>query len=908
MKRLIRLGAFLVLATLTASAAPDKTPADGSILGDILVADYPLLVGLAGFSPARLDNHSIGQSHIDAAWRWRIAQTHTKVYHTFSQAVDKMERHPGFVFSQSQPALYEWMLDEHPDLFAEIQAMEKKGQWEITGGMWVEPDCNMPDGESFVRQFLLGQRFYIEHFRHPATVAWIPDSFGYNRNLPQFISGSQAKYLWAKKLTTNFDTVFPFQNFRWRAPDGSEILANNGSSVGYPLSFPLLETTMFKPGRYLLKPGAQTVFDYATSPQAIKSALSRDWTFEIPIYYGVGDGGMGPQEREVVFQEKMISKKYSRFSTSLEFFKDLEKYLDRLPVWDDEMYLERHRGVQTTHSWIKRANRLSEQMLRTAETLRAIESLYGISYPYQALKDIWKIVCINQFHDILPGSSIPEVYEDAKKDYDLVRASGLAITRAGLEELARLATVNPPAPNLQAVLVFNPLAWTRSGLVKLELPDQKRFQVIDKNGGELVSQVIFENGKSILAFRAEDVPAVGYKTCFLKPVPETDAGKASGDLKISDSREKITLENEYLAVAIDKKQGWIISLVDKQSGKELIDGSANKLLAFFDRHKVHRAWNIDPDYYKHPIPLPAASEVKISQQGPLMVEAQVRREYQDDEATTFDQRVRLVAGDPVVYLEMDSDFHIQNALVKIEFNTVLNGATVAADGPYLVVERPTHPQTPAARARWEMVCHKWIDLSDRSLGLALLNNGKYGFSLNDTGTGFRQTVIKAAEFPQAYADAENVNHYEKQPLPYTDQGPQHLELGLLVHRGGWREAKLWKAGYDFNTPLEAVRTGAHPGQLPAEASFLTIESESAYITAIKRAEDDNDLVVRVVETEGRKAPVTLKLGQGLKIISAEETDLIELNPRKIPGAGSTLSFDISPFQIKTLKLSLERQR
>jgi len=913
MKRISRIlllglaGILILSGAVLAEQGKGKNRPNG-----LTVKLHPTLMAVARFKTDTLQAHSIGQSHIDVAWRWRMAQTHTKVYKTFSNAVENMGRHPGFIYSQSQPLLYEWMMQDHPELFEQIKEMEKQGRWEITGGMWVESDCNMPEGESFARQFLLGQRFYLEHFGHGAKILWLPDTFGYNRNLPQLSARAGIKYLWAKKLTTNFDTAFPFHNFIWRSPDGSSILVNDWISIGYPEFYPYRELInidgyhyLFKYTNYELKPEADRVFNYQVPAEVIRTALSREFINQIPIYYGVGDGGMGPQEREIVNQERLAQKGYTRFSSAAELFQDLEKFRGRLPVWDDEMYLERHRGVQTTQAWLKRANRLSENLLRSAEALSSVANLFGTAYPAQKIRDAWKILCTNQFHDILPGSSIPEVYEDAKKDFALLESDARAVINDGLKQVARLATVKK-MEGADPVLVFNSLGWERPGLVKMETGAGKNYSVSDKDGKALASQIVSISGKNYLWFRANPVPSVGYSVYYLRPAAGSEP-LISGQLNISDSGDKIVMENEYLKVSVCKKQGWIVSIIDRASGKELIDGSANKLLAFFDRHQQHRAWNIDPDYYKKPIEIPAASEVKISASGPLLVEAVARRELKNNnKVTTFEQKVRLVRGDPLLYLDLDSDFQIENSLVKLEFNTTLDGNTVAADGPYLTIERPTHPQTIAAKARWEMANQKWIDLSDGKHGLALLNNGKYGFSLTENGKGFCQTLIKGAEYPASNPDSENVAHYKSNQLPYTDQGIHHIELALLVHQGGWRQAKLYQQGYNFNLPLEAIKTEPHSGELPDQASFVSLDSESAYLGIIKRAEDDDDLVVRLIEAEGKKGLATIKLGQGIKILSAAETDLIELNPKPISTAGSSLSLELEPYQIRTIKLKVKK--
>lgn len=908
MKRAFVVFTVLIVAALVSVTALARIRVIGSLAGSAAASEYNTKVRMRGFKPNELCVHSIGQSHIDAAWKWRKAQTMVKVYNTWSQAIDHMERHPEFIFSGSAPQYYEWILEQHPDVFAKIVEREKEGRWEIVGGQWVEPDGNIPDGESFVRQRLMGQRFYLEHFGHLSTVSWMLDSFGYNRNMPQIMARSGAKYMWTSKLTWNDTTMFPFHNFWWRGPDGSQVLTHICPIVPLPVYFPYSELRKYKQTRYLLEPGMKLVADYSTLPGTIRDALSDDWVNEIGAFYGLGDGGLGPREIEVRIQEALAKKGYARASTGLELFQHIEQYSDRMPVWDDEMYLEFHRGVQTTQAWIKRANRKGEQMFRTAETLRSFLHVLGVEYPRQVLNRVWKLFLLQHFHDILPGSSIPEVYEDAREDFELIDSSLASVTAAGMTGLARMVDTRPPREGLKPVVVFNPLTWERDGLIIVDLPEGQSFRALDRRMRPLDQEEIEkEDGKRQLLLRAVDVPSAGYKVFFLEPTESASA--AEGGPSVTDTGDKIVLENELVRVAVDKTRGLITSLVHKETGTEMISSGSSRLRAFYDRPKVYSAWNINRNYSKREMKIPDASSVEISHQGPMLAEVKVRfQALQQGRLSVFDQRIRLVKGDPVVYIDLDSDFHMHDTLVKLEFNTTVETDTVSADGPYYVIEKPTHPSTKSQKAMWEMICHKWIDLSGPELGLSLLNNGKYGFSLTPDGKGFRLSVIKGARFPRANFEATDVKHqYYTFPIPtgFTDQGAHHAELGLLAHPGGWHEAGLWEAGFNFNTPLEAYWADVHQGQISSSGSLISIEAESVYIGAVKRAYDDNDLVVRLVETAGRPDTAVVSVGEGMRIRSAAETDLLELNPVEVRAGRSTLQVGMEPFQIRTFKLAVE---
>lgn len=910
MKRFLTVPLVLACLCLAGGISLAEKKEVGPYKAGLLVKQYEWYLQDAGFDPGDLSVHSIGQSHIDAAWKWRLEQTHHKVYKTFKKAIEHMEEYPHFTFSGSTPQYYEWILEEHPDLFEKIKQREKQGRWEIVGGQWIEPDGNMPDGESFVRQRLLGQRFYLEHFGHISRTSWMLDSFGYNFNLPQIMARSGARYMWTSKLTWNDTTEFPFHNFWWESPDGSRVLTHICPITPFPLYFPYGEIEKYKDTRYLLKPDTELVANYTTRPRTIEKALSEDWLNEIGVFYGLGDGGHGPLEFEIDVQKALANKGYAQFSTAAQLFRDIEECGDRLPVWKDEMYLEYHRWVLTTQAWIKRANRKAEQSARTAETLRSVLHLFEVKYPYEQLKEIWKLILLNQFHDILPGSSIPEVYKDAREHYDRIFKVLHNLTYGGMEELAGLVTVNPPEDDMDGIVVFNSLPWIRSGLVRVRLPSKSHYRVIDKSGAEVAFEEVENNGDRFLLFRAHDVPSVGYKVYYVKEVEEPDTGLSEGP-QATETQDAYILENDLVKVTVNKKSGLISSLVDKQSGFEFIDEPSNKLMAFWDKPKQWSAWNINKDYKEHPIPIEPPGEVKISGQGPLFCEVTVRSKakMKGMDTTTFTQRIRLVKNDPVVYLDLDSDFHMHDALVKVEFNSVLHSDTVTADNAYLPVARPTHPQTEAEKARWEMPCQKWIDISEPEHGLAFLNKGKYGFSLNPDGTGYRLSLIKGAHHPRPMPEATNVKRHLFTPqTTLTDQGHHHVEMGLLAHQGNHKTAALWKDGYNFNTPLEARWTHPHEGALPEQGSFISVDAENVYIGSIKRAEDDGDIVIRLVEAAGEETSATVTLGEGLNLVSAAQTDLLELNPAELMGSGSAFTVNVKPYEIVTLKLKLARRQ
>ena len=854
-----------------------------------------------GLEPKDVFLYSLGQSHIDAAWRWRWRQTRDyKCPRTFGKAIKHMDEFPDFSYHQSAPQYYEWTREVDPELFEKIKQREKEGRWVIVGGMWIEPDCNMPEGESFVRQRLYGQRYFLEHFGHISEIAWLLDSFGYNWNLPQIVVKSGAKYMWTSKITWNDTTIFPFHLFWWQAPDGTKILTHICPiSAGIP--FNAEEVSKFKSTRYLLKPGVKLTADYSTPPEKIEEAKSKDFIPEMAVFYGVGDGGHGPLTWEIKAQLAFQELGYGKIATAYQFFHQLDKYGERIPTWNDELYLEFHRGVMTTHEWIKRANRKAEALMRTVEAVQSWAHLLGAEYPQKKIEAIWKIVLLNQFHDILPGSSIPEVYKDAREHHRWIQSEAKKLINSGLEFLGSKINTTPPEQGMEPVLVFNPLGWERSDVVRLEISQGECYRVFNASGAELSSQCAEgENGKYYLYFKPSSLPALGWKVFYLKK------GEYEGErLVVKDTGSAVVLENDLIRVKIDKSSGWIASVYDKSAKYEFISQASNKILAYLDQPQMYSAWNISHNYLKNPRPVPAVSSIEVEEKGAVFARVLVERK---GEPTSFKQWITIYRDSPIIGLTTYTDMHWKETLIKVEFNSTIKTDKVWAEIPYAVIARPTHPKTPAEKARWEMPCQKWIDLNDSNFGLALFNRGKYGFSLNGDGTGYRLSIVKSAKHPKPMPEAKKVNLlYIAFPTKHTDQGEHWAYLALYPHSGTWQRAKVYKRAYEFNTPLVAVRAPIQKAGQKVSQSLFTLKSESAYIASVKKAEDDDALILRVVEAEGKDTKVKITVNPLFRIENACETDLLELNPKPVKFNDRSVEFPIGHFEIKTIKIKLAKK-
>ncbi len=882
--------------------------------------DYTRELKKVGLKPEQLLIYSVGQSHIDAAWLWRWRQTRDyKCPKTFANALKNSRRFPGFSFHQSSPQYYQWIKDTRPDLFREIQEAEKDGRWVLVGGMWVEPDCNMPEGESLVRQQLYGQRFFLQNFGHISDVAWIPDSFGFNWNLPQFLAKAGQKYLWTYKPALNDYNIFPFHIFFWQAPDGSRIQTYICPTPGKKNYFkdsefrpprrkdyllaPLGDLSQrvgkgFRDTRLLLKPGERLVAGYLTAPEQISDKLSQDLIPVMGTFYGAGDGGNGPKDFEIERQLALQELGFGKLATAPRLFAAFDQYSDRLPTWNDELYLDFHQGVLTTQEWIKRANRKAEANLRTAEAASSLAFLLGGRYPMSDLVRAWKLALFNQFHDILPGSSIPEVYADARVQYRQIQGLTEAALNSSLVYLADNVESRTSLPGAEPILVFNPLGWERRDPVGMKVTPGE-FQVFNPQGAELASQVSTSpEGGTFLSFIPDTLPALGWKIFLVK---RGQSSRLQGPLA-SESADAVTLENELVRIAVSKKNGLLISLYDKSSDRELISKPSNRILAFQDRPEKYSAWNLAADYQAHPVPVPESCSVKIDSQGPVFSRVLVERRAGP---SSFKQWITVSAGSPLVEFLTWTDLRWKETLVKLEFNTTVVTDKVAAEIPYAVIERSTHPTIPWDKARTEMPVGKWADLSNNDFGVALLNFGKHGLSLTEDGKGFRMSIIKNAKYPAAAGAAREVNPLEKIiAFPQTDAGEHWAHLALYPHQGGWREGKVSQAAYNYNTPAAAVFTSPHSGKLPAQAGWFSLESDSAYIAQVKKAEDDGSIIIRIVEGEGRDISATLQVNPALKIVAAAETDLLELNPKPLNAAANSVTISVGHFEIKTVKLSL----
>ena len=797
--------------------------------------------------------HATGNSHIDMAWLWPWTETVGIVHDTFNTVLALMREYPDFTFTHGSAVTYEWMEEKYPKMFAEIKQRVKEGRWEPMGGMWVEPDLNMPDGESIVRQLLVGKTYFKNKFGVDVRTGWNPDSFGYNWQLPQIYKKSGMDTFVTQKIYWNDTTRFPLKIFWWESPDGSRILGYLPHNYGNPIE----PVDM-----------AQDLSDYARLTGYP----------ELLHLYGVGDHGGGPTrsmlETATRWEQKDMVYPKLEIGAAQPFFDKLFQAAPslNLPVWKSELYLEYHRGVYTSQAHTKWSNRRDEELLLNTEKFSSIASLYGAKYPAEDLNYGWKKVLFNQFHDILSGSSVGAVYKDADRDYADVRRLETGDLNAALKRIeSRVNTNGAGVP----VIVFNPLAWDRTQPVEFEatFPSATNgVEVRDDTGKVLASQVIGRDpqARSLRVVFMAQLPALGYRVFHFVPSAKAAVSSNTGG--------KPQIENEFLSVNVNPQTGCM-SVFDKKNQRAVFEAGkcGNLLQAFYDLPHEYDAWNIDANFEDKKWDIDKADEVKITERGPVRSTIRVVRKFQN---STFAQDIRLYPGVDHVEVVNDVDWHEKHILVKAAFPLTLRNENATYEIPYGSIGRPTGRRNAFEKARFEVPALRWADLSDESYGVSILNDSKYGY--DGKGTVLRLSLLRSPAYPD----------------PHADEGKQHFSYGIYPHAGGWQQASTVRHGYEFNYLPVAFQATAHDGSLPASHSFVKIDPANLVLTAMKETEAGDGIVLRFYETNGQKGSATIHLPSGAS--EAHEANLMEKAEGSVQLSGGTINVPVGAWEIKTL--------
>nr|HRU05783.1 glycoside hydrolase family 38 C-terminal domain-containing protein [Candidatus Brocadiia bacterium] len=770
-----------------------------------------------------------GHAHLDVGWLWPIQESERKIARTLSNTLALIKEYPEYVYLQSQPQLF-WMLKRrYPDMYAKVRELVKQGRIAADGGMWVEADTNITSGESLIRQLIHGKRFFRDEFGVESEVMWLPDVFGYSGALPQILRGCRVKYFSTQKIfwTYNGADPFPYAQFTWQGIDGSEVLAHlhmDYNSHTDPLT--LCQRWMKRPQ----KDG------YGT------------WM----LPFGHGDGGGGPEREHLEFLRRcrdLQDVPRTRMASPAAFFADLEKRGTADARYVGELFFQCHRGVQTSQARTKRGNRKSEIALREAEMWGvAAHALNGRPFPLAQADAMWKEVLLNQFHDILPGSSIARVYEEAEAAYERVIRDANALAADARRALVR--------KDQASATVFNSLSWPRRALVALP---SGMDSALDAAGRPLAVQKI--EGTT---WAEVETPACGWTTIR--------RGQAPTQAQPSVTARPGLLENEHLRVELNDR-GEIASLFDKDAGAEMAAAPCNALAMFRDTPVAYDAWDIDTSYKRMPVDLPQRASVEVAASGPLAGILRVRRKISQSLLT---QDIVLRRGSRRVEFRTVIDWRETQKLLKARFPVKIHADHAVHEIQFGHIQRPNHASRPFDADRFEVPQQKWTALVEASRGVAVLNDCKYG--VNVDANSINLTLLRAPVAPDKHAD----------------QGRQEFTYAVYLWNGAFAQSGVTREAYDLNIPV-----ALEPGDGGQERLF-DVGGQAVILDTVKPAEDGSgDFVARLYESLGGACRCRLKTW--LPAASAQLTDMLEENGRDVELEDGVATLDFRPFEIKTVR-------
>ena len=790
----------------------------------------------------------IGHTHIDVAWWWTVAQTREKVCRSFATVLKLMDEYPHYRFMSSQPQLYAFLKERHPELYARIRQRVAEGRWEPEGGMWVEADCNLTSGESLVRQFIHGKRFFKDEFGVDCRILWLPDVFGYSGALPQIMKQCGIQYFMTTKLAWNQFNKMPYDTFRWRGIDGTEILTHLITTLG-----------VGQPVKNFF-----TTYNGMLHPDALIGGWQRyqqkEINNDILVSYGYGDGGGGPTRAMLENSDRMekgvtgLPRVRQAFART--YFDELNARVqgsNRLPVWEGELYFEYHRGTYTSMARNKRSNRKAELHMMDLELLSVLAQ-DRLPYPAQEMDGMWKTILLNQFHDILPGSSIHEVYEVTKREYEALERQISALRG---ERLAALA-----APS-DAVTVFNTKGFASDEAVCLGQLDAAAL--VDADGARYPVQQTAEGAVAFLPA----LPAKGWRAYSVSNQPEPCAAPFA----LADDHH---LETHYYTVELDEN-GLLSRLYDKENRREVLrPGQRGNLMRMYeDKPIYYDNWDIDIYYTEKYWDVTELTSLRWTDVGAVSATLELERCVS---SSLIRQKIRFYANSRRIDFETYVDWHEHQHLLKVHFPVDVHTDEATFEIQFGNLKRKVHTNTSWDVARFESCGQKWMDLSEGHYGVSLLNDCKYGHSVKDGCIGL--TLIKSGI----------------EPNPTTDQEEHFFTYALYPHAEGWQQAGTVREAYRLNQPALSVRGG----QAGTEYSLASVQPANVILETVKQAEDGNGVIVRLYETENARTEACLTWNR--PIASVEECNCIEEKQADAAFERARIPFVIKPYEIKTFRI------
>lgn len=780
----------------------------------------------------------IGHSHLDIAWLWTTRELVRKTARTFSNNIALMKQYPDFKFTQSQAIVYNYMKKYYPDIFAQVKELVKTGRWEIVGNTWVEADTNLASGESLVRQLLYGREFFMKEFGISSDVYWLPDCFGFTWAMPQIIKRSGMKYFYTAKLYYNAYNKFPYSVFNWKSHSGDEIIA------------------------CVQQEAYQSEYNAAYLNNIWTRSNQIDVTSKTIGCFGYGDGGGGCTRGQIERAKRFeaipgMPKAKNRFVR--EFFDGMDDCKENIPTFNDELFYENHRGTFTSQAFIKKNNRRGEFMFRNAEFTNVLaNSLLGEEYPAEKMEEGWKLLLTNQFHDILPGTSIHEAMEMTREEYKEMNELGNELLGAAVEKLNKNIGISA-----DGVIVWNMNSMPVTGTVTVELPFEGG--VADLEGNEL--RCVREG--NTVTFIASDVPPMGYKVYKACAIKEFYSVKA----------EKNLLENSKLRVELDDN-GLITRIYDKVNDREVLEDKGNLLTISQDKPIWESAWNLELNYQKKMWKLEKADSIEVKEASQVKGVIRVVHSFNK---STITQDIILSADADYIDFDTTVDWYETEKILKAQFPVTVNNTYATYEIAHGSINRPNHWNYATDLVRYEVCGHKWADLSEGDYGVSLINDCKYGYDIKDNL--MRITLMRAPNCPD----------------PVGDKGVSSFVYRLYPHKGTWSQADTVKYAFELNQPMKAFAVSEQNGKLESEKSFVTVSNENIIIDAVKPAQDGNGIIIRMYESARTHSKVNVKFDFG-KVNKVIETNLMEVDETEIPTENNEFSFNITPHQVRTFRI------
>ncbi len=772
-----------------------------------------------------------GHSHIDVAWLWRVQESIRKSARTFTNVTTLMDQYPEMTFGQSQAVLYAMTKKNYPEIFEKIKEKVKTGQWDICGNVWVEADTNIASGESLIRQVLYGTEFFKKEFGKVSKTYWLPDCFGFSAALPQIINGCGMENFITSKLSYNDTTKFPYSMFMWRG--------NSGETVYAHLMRPAYNC-------HYRAEEIMCVDNECNNKNELNTAMSM---------YGYGDGGGGPT-REMLERGRRLRNFPGMPATEIghvdDFFMTYHGHEDELPVWNGEMYYENHRGTFTSQAFVKKNNRKGEYLLTRNEMLSVFaKELLSEKYPKDEIEENWQTLMTNQFHDILPGSSIHEVFADCKKTYADLMSKGNSLRDSKFNSLNGLVNCDE-----NTVTVWNLSSAENSDEVVIDnVPD-----------GYIVEGYKCVNKDGKLIFKPQIAP-MSVKTFKL----------VKSEIVSLNDNDILTLESDKLLVKLDKC-GQLISVYDKVNKRESLNGKGNIISVSLDKCIHETAWNLELNYRKKMWILDKAESIDVIESNELRKVIRVIKKFNK---STITQDYILYKDSDSIIFDTTVDWHESDKVLKAGFELSVIDTDATYDIAHGAYKRPTHWNTAYDLTRFEVAAHKWADLSEGGYGCSLINDCKYGYDIHDSH--LRLTLMRAPTCPD----------------PIGDHGINTFRYEFHPHKNDWRTDTVQKA-ISFNIPSVGFYNKEAVCGAFDEKQFVKISNKNVSLEALKEAQDGNGYIIRVVEDEQIRGECSIKLGFDFsKVI---ETNMIEEDKAEIPCSDNEFTFFIKPFEVKTFRI------